>query len=328
MRWVILTDDHPPLPGGVATWTGAVARGLRRHGDEVEVFARWRADLPAEVRGVRGRSFGRWGGWWLRWAARLALERADAVLATTWPVATGLVGVAGPLHLVFHGSDLTRPPRSPRAFRRVLGRADHRWAVSSWLAERVQAEVLPAPVDVRAHAPRRADRPERWGFLGRATPLKGGDRFVRLVAAAGVEGVMVGDGPELPRWRELAGRLGASVRFTGELPRHEVPSVLETLDLLMLLPRAAPDGGGEEGLGLALLEGAASGVAAVGCAVGGVPEAVGPGLLLDDPDDVERSLAAIGDWWTPWRGGAQQAWLAAHHGVDRTVAALRSRHDA
>src|SRR5690606_33991204 len=114
MRWVILTDDHPPAPGGVATWTAAVADGLRRAGDAVEVFARWRPDLPPEVRGVRGPSFGRRGGWWLRWAARRALPRADAVLATTWPVAAGLP--AGlPLHVVFHGSDLTRPPRSVRA---------------------------------------------------------------------------------------------------------------------------------------------------------------------------------------------------------------------
>lgn len=319
---MILTDDHPPAPGGVATWTAAVAEGLRRAGDAVEVFARWRPDLPVGVHGVRGPSFGRHGGWWLRWAARRALHDADAVLATTWPVAAGLP--AGlPLHVVFHGSDLTRPPVSARALRRVMERARHRWAVSRWLAERGAAEVLPAPVDPRPGPRRRPERPWRWGLLGRATPLKGGDRFVRLVAEAGVEGVVAGDGPELPRWRALAERLGARVRFLGHLPREALPAVLDGLDVALLLPRPAADGGGEEGLGLALLEAAASGVAVVGCRTGGVPEATGPGLLLEDPDDAPASVAKILAWWTPDRGEAQRAWLARHHGVDRTVARLR-----
>src|SRR5690606_35625675 len=113
-----------------------VAEGLRRAGDQVDVFARWRPDLPGGARGVRGPSFGRWGGLWLRWAARDALARADAALATTWPAAAGWPWPGAPLHVVFHGSDLTRPPVSPRAFRRVTRRAHRRWAVSRWLAAR------------------------------------------------------------------------------------------------------------------------------------------------------------------------------------------------
>lgn len=323
MRWVILTDDHPPTPGGVATWTAAIARGLSASGDDVEVFARHRPGLPPGVRGVRGPSFGRYGGWWLRVAARRSLRRADAVLATTWPVAVGVAGTIGaPLHVVFHGSDLTRPLRPPPA--RVLDRA-RLWAVSGWLAEKVadrgrRAEVLPAPVEVAP--PRLPSRgPERWAMVARAVPGKGGERFVRLVAEAGVDGLLIGGGPELSRWRRLAASLGARVRFTGEVPHARVAELLREADLALLLPRA--DGPGE-GLGLSLLEAAAVGVPAVGCRTGGVPEAVGPGLLLDDPDDAPRSVAAIRAWWTPRRGEAQRAWLAEHHGVGRAVACLRA----
>jgi glycosyltransferase involved in cell wall biosynthesis len=63
---------------------------------------------------------------------------------------------------------------------------------------------------------------------------------------------------------------------------------------VFLLPRTYPDGTGAEGLGLVLLEARAMSVEVVGCRCGGVPEAIGPsGLLLDDPDDLARSLEQL-----------------------------------
>ena len=81
MRWVVVSDDLLPCPGGVAVWTGAVVEGLRQAGHEVQVFGRWRAGLAPDVVGVRQRSFARWGYLGLTVAARHAVTRADAVLA-------------------------------------------------------------------------------------------------------------------------------------------------------------------------------------------------------------------------------------------------------
>lgn len=343
MRWVILCDDFPPLDGGIATWTARVAGGLHASGHDVLVFARARAGLgmdeaggplPYEVVPVRGPSFGRLGGWWMAAAAWTRLRPGDGVVATTWNLATHLVRrlrwVGAPLHVAFHGSDLTRPPADPRGFRRVCRNAERRWTMSAYLARLLEgrgfrADPLPIPVDVAPPSERSLPgRPEHWGFVGRATALKGGDRFVRLVAAAGVHGTVIGDGPALDAWRGLARRLGAADRleFTGRLPHGEVLRRLADLDLALLLPRAGPDGAGAEGLGLALIEAAAAGVATVGCCTGGVPEAVGGGLLLEDPDDVPASLSAIEGWWTPERGRACRAWVAERCGVGRTVRAL------
>lgn len=341
MRWLIATDDFPPLDGGVATWTAHIARGLCDAGDEVAVLARARPGLGAAadgqpfafpVIGLRGPSFGRHGGFYAGVAAWWHLRAGDSVLATTWNMATGLVrrcrGLDVPLHVVFHGSDLTRPPRDPKAFDRVCAGATRRWAVSRWLAERLaerghRAEVLCAPVD--AGPPRASPvAPRRWIFVGRATPLKGGDRFVRYVAEAGATGVVVGDGPELPRWRALAAELGADVTFTGTLPLAEVRRRVAEADVAVLVPRADRDGSGAEGFGLALVEAAARGVAVVGCRTGGVPEATGAGLVLDDPDDVAAAVAAIRAWWTPERGEACRRHVAAHHGVARVVERLRT----
>ncbi len=329
MRVVVLTDDHPPAPGGVATWTGAVVRGLAAAGHDVRVYARARSELEeapgAALDGVRGPSFGRWGGAWLGWRALPDLARADRVLATTWPVATLAARLDLDLAVVAHGSDVTRPALSGRDFRRVWSQARRRFAVSRFLAERVPggARVLPAPVDAepRPASPRGEGV---WAMVGRAVATKGGDRFVRLVARAGVTGIVVGDGPELGRWRALARELGARIRFVGAVDHDRVRGLLRSVDLVALLPRPLPDGSGAEGLGLAAIEAAAAGVPVVGCATGGLPEALGPGLVLPDPDDADDAARRVREWWSSTRGAEAWAWCRERHGVGRAVDALLS----
>jgi phosphatidylinositol alpha-1,6-mannosyltransferase len=325
VRWLIVADDFPPADGGVSTWGGLVADGLHAAGHEVTVLARARPGLggrPYPVVGVRGPSFGAWGGLWT--AAASLGRRADRVLATTWPVATGLARWRTDLDVVVHGSDVTRP-QGP-GLDRVL-RGARRFATSRFLAEALAARgydatVLPAPIDAGPPRSRGPERPARWGFLGRATDLKGGDRFVRLVGAVGATGVVIGDGPALGAWRDEASRRELDVRFLGRLDRSEALREVATWDLAFLLPRADADGSGAEGFGLSLVEAAAQGVATVGSRTGGVPEAVGAGLVLDDPDYLPRAVAGILSWWTPDRGEACRAFVAAHHGLARTLAAL------
>ncbi|HHO51508.1 MAG TPA: glycosyltransferase [Deltaproteobacteria bacterium] len=330
MRWVLLTDDHPPRAGGVAAFVDRVGAGLVRRGHTVAVFARrvpgLRIAPGTALTPVSGPSFGRYAGRWLGLRATRAILEADRVLATTWICGTFAARLPTPLHVIAHGSDVTRPPLRPAAFGRVWAAAHGRHALSAFLAgvlrgRGIEAGILAAPVDA-APQPIRAERRGCYGLIARATPLKGGDRFVRLVAAAGVRGVVVGDGPELGAWRALADRLGAPITFTGALAPAQVAAVLRTLDLVCLLPRAAPDGSGAEGLGLVLIEAAAQGVPAVGCATGGVPEAVGPGLILDDPDDPGACAEAVRSWWRPDRGAEAWAWCRASHGVDRGIDTL------
>ena len=147
-------------------------------------------DAPYRVIGVRGPSFGRWGGVWMSASAWWRIQEGDRVIATTWPVATHIMrrciarGVTA--HVVFHGSDLTRPPQDEAGFHRVCREATHRWTVSRFLQRELadrgyDAEVLPSPIAL--DVPKRQDvpSPDRWLYVARATPLKGGDRFLRLV---------------------------------------------------------------------------------------------------------------------------------------------------
>ena len=302
MRWVILSDDWPPQLGGVATWGFNRARQLAREGHEVIVFARQRPHLMApegvHLIGVPGPSFGRYGGVWTAVRALPELARADRILATTWTVAAGIAGrISTPLEVVFHGSDVTRDPADARAFHRVCEAAERRWAVSDFLVQTlanrgVKAEWTPSPLpDLESGG---GDPTGPWTFVGRATELKGGDRFVRLCAAAGRSGLVIGDGPALQSWTSLSRDLGAQIAFAGALPRRETWAQMWRSSRVFLLPRTHADGSGAEGLGLVLLEARAMDVQVVGCRCGGVPEALGPsGVLLNDPDDVARSLEQL-----------------------------------
>lgn len=328
MRWVLLTDDHPPMVGGISVIVARLAAELVRRGDTVRVFARSQAGIT-EIPGtrltpVRGPSFGRYGGQWLAARAVRALLGADRVVASTWAVATGLPRLGIRYDVMGHGSDLTRPPRDPAAFRRVWDGATGRWVMSRFLATHLpydDVRVLPAPIPLAA-APATPGDGRRWALVARATPLKGGDRFVRWVAAAHAEGVVVGDGPALAGWKALAASLGARIRFLGARSPVETADVLAGVDLVVHVPRTDDDGGGAEGFGLALVEAAGLGVPTVGCRTGGVPDAVGPGLIVDDPDDVGGSVDAVCRFWTPARGPEAWRWCVATHGVERAVDAL------
>jgi glycosyltransferase involved in cell wall biosynthesis len=325
---VILTDDHPPRLGGVSVIVARLARELARRGHHVHVCARHRDDL-VPIEGTRlttswGPSFGRYGGYWLAARSLRGLLRADRVLASTWPMASALSRLGVPYDLLAHGSDLTRPPRDPALFERVWAGAQGRWAMSQFLVGELQkrgfpAQVLPAPVPI-AVSPAAAG--QGWALVARGTPLKGGDRFVRCVAAAGAQGVVVGDGPELPRWRQLAQELGAQVHFAGAQPEDSTLALLQSSALCMLLPRPDTDGTGAEGFGLALVEAAGQGVPGVGCRTGGVPEAVGPGLIVEDPDAPEAVAEEVTKWWSAERGREAWRWCRERHGVERAVEGL------
>lgn len=322
MRVALITDEGPEVPGGVGTWVRRVSAALAAAGHDVVVAARGDGTAPPGVRrrALAGPSFGTWGGVWALAAAREVLA-ADRVVAATWPVATAWVRADLPLVVVAHGSDVTRPTRDPRGRRRVFAQA-RRWAaVSGWVAAAVPraAVVLPAPVD--AGPPRRPARSGVWGFVGRAVPEKGGDTFVRWVAAARGRGVVVGDGPALPAWRRLAAALGADVAFRGRLPPDAVAAEVAGWDLLAAPSRPHPDGSGAEGLCLAVLEAAALGVPAVATPVGGLPETGAFLVRSADPADAAEEIRAF---WTADRGEEARVGLLARHGAARTAAALLS----
>lgn len=129
------------------------------------------------------------------------------------------------------------------------------------------------------------------GVIGRLSPEKGPDVFLRAFAAAApraprLRAVMVGDGPELEPSRRLAGRLGLEGRVVFAGFRSDLAAVYRALDLLVIPSRS-------EGLPTVLLEAMLLGVPVVSTAVGAVPDVIEDGTTgLVVPAQDEPALAA------------------------------------
>lgn len=130
-------------------------------------------------------------------------------------------------------------------------------------------------------------------FVGRLSPEKGPDLFVRMAAQLAVKHpraifVVVGHGPLRERLERDARMLdlGNRLRFAGE--RHDVLEFMPALTALVVPSHA-------EGMPLALMEAMAAGVPVVATSVGGIPELVQHGAtgLLVGPGDAGNLAAAV-----------------------------------
>lgn len=135
----------------------------------------------------------------------------------------------------------------------------------------------------------------RIGFVGRiSNDHKGTDylpRVARVLLDLGcqdIEFVVVGDGPDRSAVEFLCEQMRVSHLFTFLGFRSDVPSLVNTFDVLLMPSRFEP-------FGLSALEALAIGVRVVGFDVGGLREAVGEcdAALLVPPGDVEAMAQAV-----------------------------------
>jgi phosphatidylinositol alpha-1,6-mannosyltransferase len=238
---------------------------------------------------------------------------------------------AGVRYLVYvYGGDLLREHRKVResalkraTARRILGDAAGIVAISEWSAK-VTADLMrelridaPPPVaaidlgtDPVQFAPsrNRGELRRRLGLgdapliltVARLVPHKGQDVAIRALAALSelpdVRYLVVGDGRDEPRLRELARSLGVAnrVTFAGALSDDDVAEAYATASVYAGLSRV--DGGiNVEGFGLSFVEAGASGVPSVAGDSGGVRSAVRDGEmgLVVPPDDPAAVAAAL-----------------------------------
>jgi glycosyltransferase involved in cell wall biosynthesis len=138
-----------------------------------------------------------------------------------------------------------------------------------------------------------------------------------LMERYSVQALIVGGGRRMDEVRALAASLGlaGAVHFLG--PRHDVPDLLNAMDIFVLPSYS-------EGLSLALLEAMAAGLPVVATAVGGTPEVVteGDNGLLIPPRDAAALAGALERLLTDpalaQRLGAKaQAHVRKHFSLDR-----------
>ncbi len=121
-----------------------------------------------------------------------------------------------------------------------------------------------------------------------------------------VQLVIIGDGPLKRSLQALAASTGLRerVEFLGARPHAEVLALMRKAAMLVL-PGVRTASGREEGLGMVLLEAAATGLPVIASRVGGMPECVldgRTGFLVP-----ERDAAALAERMGELLGGYRQA---------------------
>jgi glycosyltransferase involved in cell wall biosynthesis len=329
---LLLTVDFPPhFIGGVSAWAHDLASSIFQDGGNILVLAKRTGDtsahdnaLPYKISRVRGRSWNNWQALWMRLALRTTLGPDTTVIAATWRLATHITKqihrTNSKLGIAFHGSEITHMETAPAELHRVVDAAHALLPVSHFLKNELvrlqlitqsdpRLHVLPMPLNTQ-FTPMNTQS-DKLICVARPTDLKGTDRAVKLAKAMGRTLHLVG--PETAPPGCIA---------HGTLPREQTLALMAESAACILLPRTLETGRGAEGLGLALLEAAVRSVPTIGCSTGGVPEALGPGLLLSNPDLPDGPL--VNQWLEhPQRGQEAREWVCNAHGPTQALSTLQ-----
>ena len=219
-----------------------------------------------------------------------------------------------PLITTFHGFDATLSTAAllsspawmnyPLFRHRLAKEGDLFLCVSSFIRDRVVAMGFPAErthvhyTGVDCQAIQLRDPSEETSTIlhvARLVDMKGTSYLIRAFAALShqhkdVQLIIIGDGPLRHPLRKLARSLAVEsrVQFLGALPHTQVLAWMRKAAMLVL-PSVQTTTGRVEGLGMVLLEAAATGVPVIASRVGGIPEGVVDGLtgLLVPPRDTD-----------------------------------------
>jgi glycosyltransferase involved in cell wall biosynthesis len=227
-------------------------------------------------------------------------------------------GIALPLVVSFHGSDVNANPYRIKGYRQrleaLLQRANTRFVVpSSFLRQRLierygaqpaHCHVIPNAVNPRfLHGPMAAK--PRSGVItilcnARLTEVKGHDYLLRAVASLLSQGVdarllLVGEGELRDSLQQLARQLGIAERvtFAGYVPHSELSAYLQQADIYVQ-PSVVSSTHQEESFGVAALEACAAGLPVIVSRCGGLPELLPrEGALVVEPADSEALCRAL-----------------------------------
>ena len=364
MPVLLVTNDFPPRTGGIQTYLDALAR-LLPPGELVVYAPAWPGAaefdaahphpvhrhptslmLPGPAVARRAAALVR------RYGATTVWFGAAAPLALLGPVLRRRAGVRRVVASTHgHETGWAVLPGARRALRRIGADADVLTTVSRWTRGRVAAafgpaavlEPLPGGIDPARFRPDPAARAalrRRYGLgdapvitcVSRLVPRKGQDALVGALPAVrarvpGTRLLLVGDGPDAARLRALA---GPDTVLTGAVADAELPAHHAVGDVFALPCRTRAAGLDVEGLGIALLEAAASGLPVVAGRSGGAPETVREGVtghVVDGRDPRALADALVGLLTDPARaaafGAAGRAWTAAEWTWAARAARLR-----
>ena len=276
MKILICSPAFLPQVGGLELHTAHLAEQIQRSGHEVTVATTTAGGTGFPYRVVREPSAAELLRW-TRWCD--VLYQANVSLRGLWP----LLLVRRPWVVSHHSWYCQSDGRI--TWRDRLKRGLPRFAASSIAVSQAVADDLAVPSVVIPNPYRDSlfrrlpgiARTEDLVFVGRLVSDKGVDVLLDALARLAAEGLhprlaVVGDGPERPRLREQASRLGleGQMELLGTRTGEELAAILNRHRILVAPSRY------NEPFGIVALEGIACGCVVVGSRGGGLKEAIGP----------------------------------------------------
>ena len=315
MRVAILSEDFPPMIGGIAEYVGNLARVLART-HEVAVWttpplhpgmepvhqpkrAYARHELPHTVWGIF-RALKRW--------------RPDRVIVGHTQfrlLLAARLAAPGRYLAIAYGNDFLGAQRTwtRGAVNYLLAQARPLVTISQSSAARLRALGIPNPVviypgtDPQRFSPPPSPPPPPFTLLsvGRLVQRKGLDVAIRAVAQLrqqrAVQYLIGGRGPERPHLQALARDLGVEdcVHFLEGVSAEELPDLYRRAHVFVLPLREETRADSIEGFGMVFLEAAATAVPSVAGRTGGAVEAVRDGEtgFLVPPADVRAVVHTV-----------------------------------
>jgi phosphatidylinositol alpha-1,6-mannosyltransferase len=301
-RILLITDDYPPLRGGIATYLRDLYAD--RPASELSIVTAPPSStfLPLRLLAIAAGAY------------KVMRRRKTDVIHVGTLLPSGVVvmlrsrvfGIAYSVHV--YGTELTttrRSARMQRAVRRLLLGASRVIVISDFAAEQTirlgvaagRIVKIAPPVDAERFHPAATPRAsshdgESLLTVARLIPRKGIDTVIRAVALLResfprLQYRIVGEGSDRARLERLATELGVDdhVEFAGDV--DDVVPEYQRCDIFVMASRTIASEGEVEGFGIAFSEASACGKPVVGGRSGGVPEAVIDGLtgVLVPPDD-------------------------------------------
>jgi glycosyltransferase involved in cell wall biosynthesis len=324
LRILSLTYEYPPIGGGGGRVAAALNEELARSGDRVEVLtSRMRGFSSHERIGAvmvhRSACVRRDAHYttalelsttllpaW-REGCRLIEAFKPNLVHTHFVLPSGVIAwrlarrYGVPYVVTAHGSDI--PGYNPDRFallhrllkpfwRQIVANASLLVSPSEFLAGLIRAQVdLPIRVIPNGYAPSAALGKTKRNLVlvvARLFPRKGVQRFIEAIPGMprDWEYVIAGDGPQLPRLKELAERLGVPVRFVGFVDAHTLRGYYEEAKILVF-PSI------RENFPMVLLEAMDAGCAVITTDAEGCGEVVGNAGIVVRKDDAQQIRAAL-----------------------------------
>ena len=324
MRILSLTYEYPPIGGGGGRVAAALNEELARSGDRVEVLtSRMRGFASHEQIGAvtvhRSACVRRDAHYttalelsttllpaWREGCRLIEVFQPDLV-HTHFVLPSGVIAwrlarrYGVPYVVTAHGSDI--PGYNPDRFatlhrllkpfwRQIVANASLLVSPSEFLAGLIRAQVdLPIRVIPNGYAPAASrGRTKRNLVLvvARLFPRKGVQRFIEAIPGmpGDWEYVIAGDGPQLPRLKNLAERLRVPVRFVGFVDAHTLRGYYEEAKILVF-PSI------RENFPMVLLEAMDAGCAVITTDAEGCGEVVGRAGVVVRKDDAQQIRSAL-----------------------------------